>query len=60
MTQDIKKSVEIFETMENYLSKYRPPVEIRPELDLGYEISGQSVILFEIRPVWNDESKLFG
>lgn len=54
MTLDIRKSVDIIETMENYLSTYRPPVEIRPELDLGYELNGQSVILFEIRPVWNN------
>ena len=58
MTLDIRKSVDIIETMENYLSKFRPPVEIRPKLDLGYEITGQSVILFEIRPVWNNPSEI--
>ena len=58
MALDIKQSVEIIETMENYLTKQRPPVKIRAELDLGYEISGQSVILFEIRPVWTDRSKI--
>ena len=58
MTLDIRKSVDIIETMENYLSKYRPPVEIRPELDLSYEITGQSVILFEIRPAWNNPSEI--
>ena len=58
MTLDSRKSVDIIETMENYLSKNRPPVEIRPELDLGYEITGQSVILFEIRPVWNNPSEI--
>ena len=33
--------------------KRRPPPHIRPELDFGYRIKGQSVELFSIRPVWN-------
>lgn len=35
-----------------YIERRRPPPNIRPELDLGFRISGQSVELFEIRPVW--------
>ena len=35
-----------------FVDARRPPPHIRPELDLGYRISGQSVELFEIRPVW--------
>jgi predicted HTH transcriptional regulator len=58
MTMDNKFSAAIIETMEQYLAKNRPPVEIRAELDVGYEISGQSVVIFEIRPVWNDPSKI--
>ena len=27
---------------------------MRDQLDFGYRIEGQSVILFEIRPVWNN------
>ena len=53
-----KKPLDIIETLENYLLKNRPPVKIRPKLDLGYEIKGQSVILFEIRPLWNNPSKI--
>ena len=53
-----KKPVEIIETLENYIFKNRPPVKIRPKLDLGYEIKGQSVILFEIRPLWNNPSEI--
>jgi hypothetical protein len=52
MTLDITKSVDIIETMENYISKVRPEPEIRNKLDLNYEISDQSVILNEIRPAW--------
>jgi len=35
-----------------FVEARRPPPDIRPELDLGYRIKGQSVEIFEIRPVW--------
>ncbi|NOX68946.1 MAG: DUF3024 domain-containing protein [Gammaproteobacteria bacterium] len=38
--------------VKRYIDKRRPPPDIRPELDLGYRIQGQSVEIFEIRPVW--------
>ncbi len=57
MSLDIQKSLEIIENMENYLSKHRPPEEMRAESDLGYEINGQSIIIFEISPIWNDPSR---
>jgi hypothetical protein len=53
MTLDITKSVDIIEIMENYISGVRPEPEIRSQLDINYEINDQSVILNEIRPVWN-------
>ncbi len=34
------------------LKRRRPPSHIRPKLDLGFRVTGQSVELFEIRPVW--------
>lgn len=40
-----------------YLEKRRPPPHIRPQLDIGYRLSGQSVELFEIRPMWKEPSK---
>lgn len=30
----------------------RPPPHLRPQVDLGFRVSGQSVELFEVRPVW--------
>ena len=36
-----------------FVERRRPPPHIRPKLDLGYRITGQSVELFEIRPRWN-------
>jgi Protein of unknown function (DUF3024) len=37
---------------EKFLARRRPPPHIRPELDIGYRISNQSVEIFEIRPHW--------
>jgi hypothetical protein len=42
--------------MEDYLTRTRPPVHIRNELDIGYRIENQSVVLFEIRPAFKDPS----
>ena len=56
MALDISKSLDIIETMENYISKVRPLPEIRHQLDIGYEIQDQSVILQEIRPTWRNPS----
>ncbi len=38
-----------------FIDKHRPPPHIRPELDLAFRISGQSVEIFEIRPRWKGE-----
>ncbi len=43
---------------ERFLAKFmerrRPPPKIRPKLDLGYRITGHSVVLFTIQPDWLD------
>ena len=49
--------VDVIEIMENYISKNRPPKEIRQELDLNYRTDKQSIVLFEIRPHWDDKTK---
>jgi Protein of unknown function (DUF3024) len=38
-----------------FIEKNRPAVHIRPELDLGFRLTGQSIELFEIRPAWKAE-----
>jgi Protein of unknown function (DUF3024) len=58
MAIDIIHSLEIIETMENYISKVRPPEKIRHQVDISYEISDQSIILNEIRPNWKDPKTL--
>ncbi len=35
-----------------FIDQRRPPPHIRAKLDLGFRICGQSVEVFEIRPVW--------
>ena len=57
MALELFDTVNIIEIMENYLDRSRPPEHIRPELDIGYRIENQSVILFEIRPMFLDETK---
>jgi hypothetical protein len=42
----------------DYIQAKRPPVELRDQLDLGYSFKNNEVILFEVRPQWNDESKM--
>ena len=37
-----------------FMERRRPPPHIRPKLDIGHRISGNSVEIFEIRPVWDN------
>lgn len=57
MAIDLLKTVDIIEVMENHIEKIRPPENIRKQLDIGYKIENQSVILTEIRPVWRNPSE---
>ncbi|HSY61290.1 MAG TPA: DUF3024 domain-containing protein [Cytophaga sp.] len=53
MALEIIGHLDIIELMENYISKHRPPKHLRAKVDLSYKIEGQSVTIFEIRPLWN-------
>jgi len=46
-----RKRVE--KTVGAFIEKLRPAPHIRPQLDFGFRVSGQSVELFEIRPQWD-------
>jgi len=48
----------IEKVLSAFLAKRRPPAHVRQQMDLGYRLSGQSVELFEIRPQWDDPSKI--
>ena len=37
-----------------YIEKNRPPEHLREQVDLSFKIKGQSVEIFEIRPIWNN------
>ncbi len=39
-----------------FMKRERPPESVRPQLDLGFRIDGQSVELVEIRPHWKEPS----
>ena len=43
--------------VSTYVESHRPPAHIRPQLDIGYRITGQSVEIFEIRSLWTDETQ---
>lgn len=36
----------------DYIKKKRPPVHIRDKVDLSFYIKDQSIVIFEIRPLW--------
>ena len=57
MALAFENEIEIIEVMEGFLINSRPPEEIRDQLDLSYKIENQSVIVFEIRPVWNNPTQ---
>ena len=54
---DIEKK-RIEKALAGFLDRKRPPVHIRPQLDFGYRLSGQSIALTEIRPQWDDPSTI--
>jgi spore coat polysaccharide biosynthesis protein SpsF (cytidylyltransferase family) len=37
-----------------YIEKNRPPLNVRDEVDLCFRVQGQSVEIFEIRPLWSN------
>lgn len=41
-----------------FMERRRPPLHIRPLLDLGSRITGQSVAIFEVRPRWDREAEI--
>lgn len=48
---------EVEEAGDAFLEKTRPAPEIRDKLDLAYRIEVQSVLVYEVRPVWNNPSE---
>jgi hypothetical protein len=42
--------------MDALMKQRRPPPHVRQKLDLGFRVTGQSVEIFEIRPVWRGQA----
>ena len=53
------KTIDINEsTIKKYVESLRPEnPEIREQVDIGYSCDGKAIILFEIRPNWQDVKK---
>jgi len=51
-TKRIEKEIKVF------IEKRRPPIEIRNQVDLDFKIEKYSVIIHEIRPVWNKPDEM--
>jgi len=58
MALEIMQTLDIIEVMENFLFKRRPPEELRSQADVAYKIEDQSVIVYEIRPKWNNPKEM--
>ncbi|MCW9058486.1 MAG: DUF3024 domain-containing protein [Gammaproteobacteria bacterium] len=41
-----------------FVERHRPPPHIRGQLDLGFRVKGQSVEIFETRPMWRQLDKI--
>ena len=54
MALNLENTVDIIETMENWMERIRPPQNIQSKLDICYKIDNQSIILFEIRPAFRN------
>ncbi len=57
MPLELPLTVDVIEAMENYIAAIRPPEEIRDKVDIAYKIDNQSIIIYEIRPVWHKPGK---
>src|SRR5688572_14812191 len=58
MAIDNLQVLDIIEEMEGFLERKRPPENMRHQVDLGYKIEDQSIIVHEIRPLWEDSAKI--
>lgn len=43
----------IEKAVDAFVQQRRPAAHIRPQLDIGFRLTGQSVEIFEVRPRWN-------
>lgn len=58
MAITIVQTLDIIEALENFLDRKRPPLEMREEVDLTYEIDGKNIIVFERRCLLNNPEEI--
>ena len=54
---DFERAINL-KTLQWFIGERRPPEHIRPQLDIGYAVVGQTVDIFEIRPDWQDKTTI--
>lgn len=59
MSLDLLLTLNTIEVLENYIDKIRPSEELRDQLDIGYKIENQSIIIFESRPYFHRPNERF-
>ena len=56
MSFTTQQIADIEASMADFMTKRRPSEEIRDRLDLSWRIEEQSVVIFSIRPHWQNKS----
>lgn len=59
MSLDILLTLDTIEVLENYIDKVRPIEELRDQVDVAYKIENQSIIIYEVRPRFNQPDQTF-
>ncbi|MEM9051884.1 MAG: DUF3024 domain-containing protein [Bacteroidota bacterium] len=57
MAFTLSQKAEIEKVMADFMERNRPPENIRDKLDFDFDVTGQSVEIFEIRPAFNKPSE---
>lgn len=57
MALEVLKTAETLLALEVFLEKNRPDESVRNQVDVGYRIDNQSVLIFDIRADWRDKEK---
>lgn len=52
-----EETKEIETAVSTFLEQIRPPEHLRPQVDITSRIEGQSVVIIEVRPYWQDASR---
>jgi hypothetical protein len=56
MLNDLEKK-RIENVVSAFVAGRRPPMHLRKEVDLDFRLSGHSIEIFEIRPVWQRDGE---